>query len=734
MKLVLKKTIQIFFVSTFILIVVIFAFNNIFSVLANENTNTNQELIIRLKTGQLLLLKFDESADLDKIKNTYKKYEEINTVGKNNKYTISALPNDPDLVLQTYLKQIKADMAWTWAREAEDIIIAIIDTGVQLDHPDLKGNFWINKDEIQNNEIDDDLNGYVDDIYGWDFVNNTTDNNVKISLNYQRYAVNHGTVIAGIAAAIANNNQGIAGITWKTKIMSLRAIDSQGQGNTYNIARAIDYATKNGADIINLSFVGNKKDPILESAIQRAYRAGIPIVAAAGNEINFGVDLDKNIKYPICYDFDKNMILGVGSVDANNKISSFSNFGENCIDIMAPGENFYSTQVYKPELSDFKNPYGNSWSGTSFATPLLSGTIALIKKIDPNFTIEEIYMLIKENATNISFINFSKRDKIGAGLLNIDQTLIAARRLKKTRSMSLVTIPTKGINPDINFFDQKNNEIDTKKIINDYYNYDYKISSGDLNDDNKNEIVISKTNWLGTEISIYDENLNLINSFHVDFNAPIDLEVGDIYNNKREKIIIGSPVNTEPRVYIYDSKGKLLNNFLAYDEKFRGGVSVAIGDVDGDYRNEIITAPASSGGPHIRIFDKNGGLKGQFFAGNKNFRGGLNIKAGNLNKNKGAEILIAPKDGSSPYVLIYDLNGNLISNFMAYNENFKKEVSIEIADINSDYQNEIITSAGAGGGPHVRIFDLRGNLIKQFFAYNQYDLNGVYITPLIKNE
>ena len=516
--------------------------------------------------------------------------------------------------------------------------------------------------------------------------------------------------------------------------MSLRAINSQGQGNTYDIARAIDYAVKNGANVINLSFVGSKSDHILGSAIQRAYQAGVAVVAAAGNETSFGVNLDEKIKYPVCYDFDKNMVLGVGAVDSENKISSFSNFGKNCIDIMAPGEGFYSTQVFQPELRDFKNAYGNSWSGTSFAAPLISGTIALLKTIDPNFTIAEIYRLIKENATDISFKNFNRRKKIGSGLLNINQTLLAARKLKRSRSLSLITIPTKGINPEIKFFDQKNNDIDIQKLKPDYNNYSYQISSGDLNEDNQNEIIITQTNWQGTRVSVYDKNLILINNFHLDFKSPINVEVGDVYNNGREKIVIGSPANTEPRVYIYDSQGKLLNNFLVYDQKFKGGVAVAIGDVDEDYRNEIITAPAGNGGPHIRIFDKNGGLKGQFFAGNKDFRGGLNISVGNLNNDRQEEIVIAPKNNSSPYILVYDLNGKLISNFLAYTKNFKKEVSIEIADTNSDYHNEIITSAGAGGGPHVRIFDLSGNLIKQFFAYDKYNLNGVYLTKFIKND
>ncbi len=721
---------ELIFVLTISTLVTIFLFiqKSSYSTL----TKNKQDLIVRFKDGKLLFFKQKKPQQIKKLKEIYKNKQETEAIGNNNKYVISALPNDPDLKLQTYLTTVNAQEAWTWARNAQNVVIAIIDTGVQLNHPDLKANLWKNEDEIENNGIDDDLNGYVDDVYGWDFVNNTSDNSVKLSKGYQKYAVNHGTVIAGIIAGVADNRQGISGVAWKAKLMSLRAINSQGQGNTYDIARAIDYAVKNGAQIINLSFIGNKTDPILAASIQRAYQANVVVVAAAGNEINLGVDLDQKPKYPVCYDFDKNMVLGVGSVNKNAKISSFSNFGSSCLDIMAPGENFYSTQVYQAKLNDFQNPYGGSWSGTSFAAPLVSGTVALIKKIDPNFSIEEIHKLIKENATDISFRNFNKRKKIGAGLLNINETLLAARRLKRTRSLSLITIPTKGINPQIKFFDSKSDKVNLKSMAPDYHNYKYQISSGDLNNDNKEEIVISESNWQGTKINIYDGRFRLINSFNLTFKNAISLKVGDIYNNKREKIIIGAPAGEKPKVYIYDSKGKLLNSFLVYDDKFKGGVSVAIGDVDGDYRNEIITAPATNGGPHIRIFDKNGGLKAQFFAGNKNFRGGLNVVSANLNKNSKDEIVVSPRKNSSPYILVYDLNGKLLSIFLAYSEKFKKEVSVEIADTNSDYKNEIITSAGAGGGPHVRIFDLNGNLIQQFFAYNQNNLNGVYLTKYIK--
>lgn len=728
MKLVYKKTIQVFLVSAFVII----AGFSIFSKTAISAEN-KQELLIQMKNSErIYLLQFDNSVNLENIKKEYENYEEVQAVDYNNDFYISYYPNDLNLKQQTYLKQINALEGWTWSRKAENITIAIIDTGVDLHHPDLQKNIWTNNEEIPNDDLDNDGNGYIDDVYGWDFVNETADNDVKLSRGYNKDAVNHGTVVAGIAAAIGDNKEGIAGIAWKPKIMSLRALDSQGYGNTYNVARAINYAVNNGADIINLSFVGNKSDSILSSAIRRAYQADVAVVAAAGNDKGLGVNLDETPKYPVCNDFGENMVFGVGSVDINNKISEFSNFGKYCMDIMAPGENIYSTQVYQPNINIFKEKYGNNWSGSSFSAPLISGTIALIKAIDPNFTLEEIHNLIKDNATDILFKNFSYRKKIGAGLLNINQTLLAARRLKKSRKLSILTIPISGINPDIKFFDQKNNNIEIKNLEKDYYNYKYKIDTGDMDGDGNQEIIISKTNWQGTQILIYDKKWNLLKTFNLEYTQPIDIALGDLYNTKREKIIIGTPINQKPEVLIYDLSGKLLHRFLVYDEKFKGGVSVAVGDVDGDYNQEIITAPANNGGPHIRIFDKNGGLKGQFFAGNEEFRGGLNIDAGNLNKDRKEEIAITPRGNSMPYILIYDISGKLLSSFLTYNENFKKEIDVKIADINSDYKNDIITSAGTGGGPHIRVFDMQKNLIKQFFAYNQNDWRGVYISTFIQ--
>ena len=699
-----------------------------------ENQNT-KEILIKLKnSNQIYKIKFDNNENTQKIKSEYQKNNDIEIISENYNYQIAILPNDTIFSEQKYLKDTNINLAWTFARDTQNITIAVIDTGVDLNHPDLKKNIWINKYEIPNDGIDNDQNGYIDDVYGWDFVNNTSDNNVKISVGYKEYAVNHGTVVAGIASAVTNNKEGISGASWGAKIMSLRALDSQGQGNTYNVARAIDYATKNGADIINLSFVGKNNDEILSDAIRRAYKAGVAVVAASGNENSIGIDLDLDPKYPICNDFNDNTIFGVGSVNNENKVSYFSNYGEKCIDIMAPGENFISTQVYQPAIKGFTEKYSKNWSGTSFATPLVSATIALIKSINPSFSLPEIYKIIKDSAKDISFANFSKRNKIGAGLLDANNAVILARKLTMNKIISIITIPNTGTSSEIKNFNQKTDKNETYKIDNDNRFYNYNITSGDLNGDGKQNLILSKTNQKGTEISIYDQKWNFINNFTVDYKNAISITTGDLYSNGRDKIIIGSSSGYKPEISIYDISGNLLNKFLVYNENFTGGVNVALCDPDGDFNNEIVVTAKTGGGPHVRIFNKDGELKGQFFAGKTNFRGGLNISCGDLDKDKKDEIVLSPMTNSEPIISIYDANGEMIMNFLSYAKDFKKEIKTQIADINSDYEKEIITYTGTEAKSHIRIFNMGGDLIKQFFAYGDNDLRGINLTTYIQNE
>lgn len=721
MRLILKDKIGIF------LVVMTCLFVTCFFV---EKNDAKQEILIETKNGEVKKYQLNIK-NFDKAKQKLLKNSQIKSVSKNYSYYISAYPNDPHYGFQSYIKQINAENAWTWETDASGITVAVIDTGIDYNHPDLKNNIWVNGKEIQDDNIDNDENGYIDDYYGWDFVNNSSDNTVKLSIGFSKYAVNHGTVVAGIIGAVGGNKEGVTGIAWKTKIMSLRALDSQGNGNTYNVARAIDYAIKNRADIINLSFVGGIDDEILKNSIERAYNSGIIVVAASGNENGFGIDLKNEPKYPICYDLGRNTVIGVGSVDKNNILSYFSNYGETCIDILAPGENIYSTEVYQPQLNAFSQKYGNSWYGTSFSAPMVTGAVALIKSIDKTFTNEEIVEILKNSSKDISFINFSHRKQIGFGLLDVNQALLEARKHKENKEISIITSQAYSNNFNIKIFNQKSNT-NSEKIIKLSGYFHNKIESGDINGDGKQEIItLSYANGSST-IFTYSNDFKLLNKFQIKTKGIPSITMGDLYNTKREKIIIGHP--DKPKIDIYEYSGELLNTFYAHNKNFKFGVSVSICDYDNDKQIEIVTAPGVGGGPHIKIFDKNGGLKNNFFAGNKNFRGGLNIDCKIDNFLNEAQIAVAPKSDSPSYILIYNSKGELENSFMAYDTKYKKEVNVKIYDVDSDYKNEIITSPAYGGTSQIKIFETNGKKIKEFFAYNKNLTQGSYLSILKKDE
>ncbi|MDD3051503.1 MAG: S8 family serine peptidase, partial [Candidatus Cloacimonetes bacterium] len=189
-------------------------------------------------------------------------------------YTMVTNPNDPLYNNQNYLGDVNANRAWDTTTGSSSQIIAIIDTGVDWTHPDLDDNIWDNSDEIPNNGIDDDGNGFIDDVRGWDFVN--LDNNPRDDNS-------HGTHVAGIAAAEADNSTGISGVAWNSKIMPIKVLQSSGYGSSSDIAAGIDYAAENGAEIINLSLGSYGESLTLKIALENAY-ACATIVAAAVND------------------------------------------------------------------------------------------------------------------------------------------------------------------------------------------------------------------------------------------------------------------------------------------------------------------------------------------------------------------------------------------------------------------------------------------------------------------
>ncbi len=263
---------------------------------------------------------------------------------------------------------IAAPKAWGTTTGDQGTVVAVIDTGTDINHPDLKNNVWTNLNETPANGIDDDKNGYVDDVNGWDFANNDA------SVYDAASEDGHGTHVAGTIAAEGNNGIGVTGVNWKAKIMPLKFLGGPNGGYTSNAVKAIDYAITKGAKISNNSWGGTGSSQTLKDAIARADAAGHLFVAAAGNGGSDGVgdDNDSTPSYPASYDNPN--IISVAATDSKDALAGFSNYGAKSVDLAAPGVSILSTLP--------ANTYGG-YSGTSMATPHVSGVAALLKSKDP---------------------------------------------------------------------------------------------------------------------------------------------------------------------------------------------------------------------------------------------------------------------------------------------------------------------------------------------------------------
>ncbi|AFY32043.1 S8 family serine peptidase [Calothrix sp. PCC 7507] len=272
---------------------------------------------------------------------------------------------------------VKAPEAWAKGYTGQGVVVAVVDTGVDYNHADLKNNIWTNTKEIADNGIDDDGDGYIDDVRGWNFVNNT---NEVMDDN------SHGTHVSGTIAG-ENNDFGVTGVAYGAKIMPVKVLDDSGSGSYSAIANGIYYAVNHGANVINLSLGGDFPNSTLESAIDYASKKGVVVVMAAGNN---GYPL---VSYPAAYANKSG--IAVGAVDQNNKMADFSNqpgFSQLAY-VTAPGVNVYST------VPGDQYAY---YSGTSMATPHVAGVVALMLSANPNLSAEQVRQIITSTAANSS--------------------------------------------------------------------------------------------------------------------------------------------------------------------------------------------------------------------------------------------------------------------------------------------------------------------------------------------
>lgn len=407
------------------------------SVNPSDQTTVSQEVIIKFKPAagadfsaerQSLLTQLDatviettqtqgfeqwriDGMSLEEAIAQYRDHPAIEYIEPN--YTLTAgavLPNDPSYDELWGLNNagradgtddadIDAPEAGDIRTGSPDVVIGVIDTGVDYTHPDLVNNMWTNSGEIPDNGIDDDNNGFVDDVHGYDFVNNDGD-------PFDDH--DHGTHVAGTIAAEGNNGIGVTGVTWSAQIMALKFLDAFGFGTTFDAIQAIEYAILMGADVTNNSWGGGAFSQPLQDAIAAAGEAGQVFVAAAGN---FSSNTDTAPSYPAAYDLDN--IISVAATDDDDQLASFSNFGATSVDLGAPGVDILSTTP--------GNNYG-FLSGTSMASPHVTGVVSLLLAENPDLTPPEIKTRLIETVDPLPSL---AGNTVSGGRLNAFNALFA---------------------------------------------------------------------------------------------------------------------------------------------------------------------------------------------------------------------------------------------------------------------------------------------------------------------
>jgi subtilisin family serine protease len=342
---------------------------------------------------------------------------EVEYVEPNGIFTVTVTPDDEhyhllwglentgqvirDGMAGIYDADIDASDAWDLTTGSPDIVVAVIDTGVDIDHFDLRDNIWVNPGEIPGNEVDDDGNGYIDDINGWNFVNSS--NNIFDDRG-------HGTHVSGTIAAQGNNGIGVTGVSWQSSIMGLKFLSDNGTGTWEDAAEAILYAASMGVRISNNSWgcQGDCFSQVVEDAIQVASEQGMLFVVAAGNN---NVDNDVIPQYP-CNSEIAN-VLCVAATDPNDIRAAFSNYGRTSVDLGAPGVDIVST--FPANRYVFNN-------GTSMATPHVAGAAALVLAQNPTLPLDKLKRILMSTTDPVESL---KSITVTGGRLNAYQAVIS---------------------------------------------------------------------------------------------------------------------------------------------------------------------------------------------------------------------------------------------------------------------------------------------------------------------
>lgn len=541
---------------------------------------------------------------------------------------------------------IDAPEGWDIAHGTGKTIVAVLDNGVDYTHPDLAANVWVNKGEIPGNGKDDDGNGFVDDVHGYDFVDDDGD-----PIPVDPVGDDHGTHVAGTVGAVGDNGIGVTGVAWKTQIMALTIYSTNGPAGTNGListaVEGFNYAVANGAKVLNNSWkYYGPRSVAFSTAVDNARKNGVIVVVSAGND---GKNNETYDRWPSNFTLYYDNVVAVAAIDRNAALANFSNYSASMVQLGAPGVEIWST---KP---------GNSYQsldGTSMATPHVAGALAVVWDQYPGLSYKDLITLLEQSVVP---------DPALAGKTTTGGRLDLYNMLDSARFGGYAVGADAGGGPNVKVYSQGGTQQASFFAYAPSFTGGVRISYADVNGDRVPDIITVPGGGGGPNVRVFDgKTLQQIYSFFAydpKFTSGLYVATGDLDGDGQPEIVTSAGETGGPNVRVFKLLGgdraQLLSSFYAYAAGFTGGVRVAVGDFNGDGVNDVVTAPGFGGGPQIRVFEGASVLAGapvaikDFMAGDPNSRFGAYVAVGNFNNDAFADFAVGSGAGSRE-VRVYD--------------------------------------------------------------------------------